>query len=60
MYMDEMDPESGDAMDAILSNAANMLGKGGILTASTLLHLLLYEECASARPQHDLVVQILY
>jgi hypothetical protein len=27
MYMDDMDPESGDAMDAILSNAANMLGK---------------------------------
>lgn len=27
MYMDDLDPESGDAMDAILSNAANMLGR---------------------------------
>lgn len=26
MYMDEIDPESGDAMDALLSNAAQMLG----------------------------------
>ena len=25
--MDELDPESGDAMDAILSNAANTMGK---------------------------------
>ena len=26
MYMDDLDPESGDAMDAILSNAVGMLG----------------------------------
>ena len=26
MYMDDLDPESGDAMDAILSNAVSMLG----------------------------------
>ena len=27
MYLDDLDPESGDAMDAILSNAVGMMGK---------------------------------
>lgn len=31
MYMDDLDPESGDAMDAILSNAVGMLGTSLLL-----------------------------
>ena len=27
VYLDDLDPESGDAMDAILSNAVGMMGK---------------------------------
>ena len=56
VYLDDLDPESGDAMDAILSNAVGMMGKHCGSNGSVIVVVVVATGTVSERRESSTII----